>query len=749
MANLDLKTDEGLLEACKQVEAELDRGDIDKVAQFLERVHSTAPKDRSGEPFIRLVWDQNPLDVLGHGDYLLEDAYTDTGFRDEFARTVSRVLPQEGQQRLEEINGLVSHAGELAQRFTKPNKSGEQQVPWAKTLRALTALFPFDLTPPTYAVTRKDLAIAMDLPSGTGHSYQKHANRSREIIDRLDGVLGPLPDSDWKALATRRLLARRLGSLCSTLAPAWEAKLKPLPASQRKKGLVAFGGMWERLLSVVEYVNNNPAKDDLHEFMSAGSPAKKERTVSIEIYSIEKEFNAIEPQGNWYSLTDTGKKLLETRSPEAVRDWILTQILGPDHVLVALSKGARTRQDVTELLQEVNPGWKSEAAPHQMVSWLRALEVVEIDPGSNLVLTERGRQWESLIHWEPEHLEIPADNKELLPVRLAEIIERFDEYRREEELVFDIAMIEALHLGLWSNERRHFAVLTGLSGTGKTKLARLYGRALTGGEGGDHVRVFSVEPGWHDPSHLLGFVNPLSENKYQSTPFVQFLVEAIGNPSIPYVAVLDEMNLSHPEQYLAPLLSAMESDGGDVHLHALEENEAGIPQSIGYPANLVLIGTVNMDETTMGLSDKVLDRAFTLEFWDVDVDRWPGWNTAEIGAGKGDVKSVLSSLMKVLRPARLHFGWRVIEEIVRFMERWDSDKVKVLKFAEALDIVIYAKVLPKLRGDDSPRYRKALEDLVGKQGSDGVLDKSLPKSQAKVKELQEDLDNTGSFRFWR
>ena len=178
MANLNLKTGEGLLQACTRAEADIDPEDIDKVAQFLERVQSTAPEDRSGEPFVRLVWEQNPLDGLGHGDYSLEDAYTDAGFRDEFAKVINRTLPQEGQQRLEAINNLLSHAGELAQKFTKPNKAGKQDIPVAKTLRALTALFPFDLTPPTYVVTLRDLAIAMDLPSRRGHSYLNGTSRA-------------------------------------------------------------------------------------------------------------------------------------------------------------------------------------------------------------------------------------------------------------------------------------------------------------------------------------------------------------------------------------------------------------------------------------------------------------------------------------------------------------------------------------------------------------------------------------------
>ena len=162
------------------------------------------------------------------------------------------------------------------------------------------------------------------------------------------------------------------------------------------------------------------------------------------------------------------------------------------------------------------------------------------------------------------------------------------------------------------------------------------------------------------------------------------------------------MNLSHPEQYLAPILSAMELERGSIELHSGNADEYGVPSSIRYPDNLVLIGTVNMDETTMGISDKVLDRAFTLEFWDVDVDRWPGWeSTSWIDQDRDAVRQILTRLMEALSPARLHFGWRVIEEVVRFMEQRQAQSAE-LSVSDALDRVIYAKVLPKLRGDDSP-----------------------------------------------
>ena len=300
-----------------------------------------------------------------------------------------------------------------------------------------------------------------------------------------------------------------------------------------------------------------------------------------------------------------------------------------------------------------------------------------------------------------------------------------------------------LHLGLWANSKRHFAILTGISGSGKTLLARKYAEALTGPKKPPRVCVVTVQPGWTDPSFLLGYPNPLKGDSYERTPFLELLLSAKDKPGLPHVAILDEMNLSHPEQYLAPVLSAMET-GDALVLHGREDNLDGVPCSILYPSNLVLIGTVNMDETTMGLSDKVLDRAFTLEFWDIDVDAWPGWNSHGLSKDQAEqVKAVLKALMAALKPARLHFGYRVIDEVLAFLKQREQ-QTPDWDFTEALDGVIYAKVLPKLRGDDSPRIQKSFDECKK------VLDShNLEECAKKVEELKADLESTGSARFWR
>ena len=100
-------------------------------------------------------------------------------------------------------------------------------------------------------------------------------------------------------------------------------------------------------------------------------------------------------------------------------------------------------------------------------------------------------------------------------------------------------------------------------------------------------------------------------------------------------------------------------------------------------------------------------------------------------------------MMQALAPARLHFGWRIVDDVLDFLEQ-AAPAGDALSFESALDGVIYAKVLPKLRGEDAPRFRDALAKCESALGTFG-----LEQSRVKVAELRHDLETTGSARFWR
>ena len=333
--------------------------------------------------------------------------------------------------------------------------------------------------------------------------------------------------------------------------------------------------------------------------MREGYPTKKEGSISTEINSIEREFNAIEPWEDRYSLTDTGKKLRETRNPDAVRDWLLTRILGPDHVLVALGKGACTKHDVTELLQRVNPGWTSKFAPDQMVSWLRALSVVEIDPSGNLVLTESGRRWESLIHWEPEYLEKPPDNNALPPIGTLE--------KLAEELNLPVDFLQNIETLL---EEKKQVIFQGPPGTGKTFVARKLARHLAGAE--DCCELVQFHPSYSYEDFVRGYRPTLLDKRQagfelKDGPFLRIARQAEQDPDRNYYLIIDEINRGNLAKVLGELYFLLEYRKEPVNLMYQEENE----RPFRMPDNLYIVGTMNTADRSIALVDLALRRRFT------------------------------------------------------------------------------------------------------------------------------------------
>jgi energy-coupling factor transporter ATP-binding protein EcfA2 len=271
----------------------------------------------------------------------------------------------------------------------------------------------------------------------------------------------------------------------------------------------------------------------------------------------------------------------------------------------------------------------------------------------------------------------------------------------------------------------------------------------------------SVRPDWRDSKPLLGYYNPLTK-RYESTPLLEFLLRAARDykqnksNAQPYFVILDEMNLAHVEYYFADFLSVLES-GRDkegwtkeaLRLHSfresiLDQDGYPVPPELRLPPNLYIMGTVNIDETTYMFSPKVLDRAFTLEFREVDFSNYPpeGVNEEEArriaeqirengeiladlrNGGKfyavvadkekvkealqklGGKKTELEKLNRTLQPYDLHFGYRVLDEIALFVQNATQapddvgklDKNEEMAKDKALDYAVLMKVLPKFHG---------------------------------------------------
>jgi MoxR-like ATPase len=752
MGESNLTTDDGLRAACESIGRPDKWGGgrsdwIQRLAETIRWVRSAGEAERSTREFQQRLWEDNQVAAIGQGNISVDRALDDAVFRVWLAARSMEPLPPTTEDRLPFLTSLYGDIREKLEPFL------DRKVPHLKIFRVMVALYPEGMTTVASAGAMDKLTRAM----GSKRRLDP-VERHVWVRDRLDQVLSDA-SSEAVPLAERIslpwMLYERFVQAPTEITEEVsnegnDTKLVPLPAARRRRGLTAIRGLFPGVLSTLEFVRDGATRTELLDFLRASSPDAKVNTLGMAINVLKSELAVIRDDGDRYVLTERGVDVLESQDPSHLADWLLTRILGPDKALAELrDRGPLKTPELLAALRSMNSGWTADFVPQAIVSWLRSLGLIEPTSDYRYALTAAGKEWASRVYWTPEPLPIdlppappvdpklPVDGDVVLPPLSAVIADV------QRAGYFPEALVAELHAGLWAHQRRHFAILTGLSGAGKTLLARSYAAALAKGEADRRLFTLPVQPGWYDPGALLGYVNPLRREEFVRTPFLDFLIRVAADPTNPYVAVLDEMNLSHPEQYMAPLLSAMET-GDAIQLHAEGDYCDGIPGRLPYPKNLVLIGTVNMDETTHGLSDKVLDRAFVVEFWHVDLDAYPRWGKKAISpAAEQRARQVLTALMKALAPARLHFGWRVVDEVLDFLAK-AAPSGDSLPADAALDAVIYGKVLPKLRGGDGPRFREALLKC------EAVLSEfSLERSKAKVSELRMDLETTGSARFWR
>lgn len=307
--------------------------------------------------------------------------------------------------------------------------------------------------------------------------------------------------------------------------------------------------------------------------------------------------------------------------------------------------------------------------------------------------------------------------------------------------------VRRLHAALNFLPHKHFVILSGLSGTGKTQLALKYARAVHGltNEAADPLLfVCPVRPEWTDPTGLTGY-NDVLTNRYVVPTFLEAVLVATAHRDSPVFVVLDELNLARVEYYLSDVLSCLET-GSALQLHSngvpLEGTTGtSIRAELPLPANLFIIGTINIDESTNPVSDKVLDRASVIDMSAVDVPGFLNSLETRFADLKGAVATAgpkLAEIHGLMQAHGLGFGYRVIEECVRF-HAFDAQHLKTAA-SDVTDQLLVQKVLVKLRGAERQR---ALLTGLEKACSGMAL------SQAVLRRLLADLDEFGSFQAMR
>ena len=386
-----------------------------------------------------------------------------------------------------------------------------------------------------------------------------------------------------------------------------------------------------------------------------------------------------------------------------------------------------------------------------------------------------------------------------------------------------------------------FLLLAGISGTGKSRIVKEMAYASCPDEGdlrkdktspGNYCLV-EVKPNWNDSTELLGYETVLDGGNYHLTKFVKFLIKAMQHENVPFFVCLDEMNLAAVEQYFAEFLSILESrkdvdgtikseplipaaifekyqqklhkelfptkdnsntstgagcyttDGTAVYLHRTYAKL--MEEGLRIPRNLIVVGTVNMDDTTYQFSRKVIDRAMTIEMNEVnlndmfDIEKPDALSYREdvvdksfffapfaqsnnvlqqmnnderellekkikatIGQTDADGTTTPDSLEAILSKTPFRIAYRVVNELILhfYALRWENKDAEFEElYNKALDNILMMKVLPRIEGN---------EDLVKAPLAQLATwtEVAYPKANAKIIEMRERLELSHFTSFW-
>jgi 5-methylcytosine-specific restriction endonuclease McrBC GTP-binding regulatory subunit McrB len=345
----------------------------------------------------------------------------------------------------------------------------------------------------------------------------------------------------------------------------------------------------------------------------------------------------------------------------------------------------------------------------------------------------------------------------------SEVLDYIKDYIRKRGYYFDDETLFNYHICL---KTRPFVILAGLSGTGKSKLAQLYAEAL--GQSGTFKRL-PVRPNWNDDRYLLGHLNTITGD-YITEPAVEFILAALAHPNKLYSLCLDEMNLAHVEYYFSQFLSAMEGDRPEERSIALMSQRAfaqlqeqyrassktsrfHLPSAeINLPDNLIFTGTINVDETTQPISDKVIDRANTIEFFNVDLNHIPepedpgepllitnsAWQSYRATSPDTRYHSLIVEIDKILKQADMGLGYRIVNEI----ELYVANSQGLLDPLVAFDLQCKQRILPRIHG---PEFIEGmLIDLITFSKKN-----KLVRTEKRLQEMKNRLKRDGYTNFWR
>lgn len=357
-------------------------------------------------------------------------------------------------------------------------------------------------------------------------------------------------------------------------------------------------------------------------------------------------------------------------------------------------------------------------------------------------LDDREKVFPALSTMDAEYEGYTIDKHPTSDYSLEEICVKFRNYlAKKENLYFDIDTIRFFVSGFAAS---HFMILEGISGTGKSSLPRYFAKFINA-----ELTFIPVQATWRDKTNLLGYFNDFSKT-YTESEFLLKIYHANYNPDMLHIFVLDEMNISRVEYYFADFLSVLEYPEEEWKMHLMQLPFGFVPPAklengyIKIPSNSYFVGTANKDDSTFTITDKVYDRAITIDF----TDRNKAFEVKEEVETISLSKSSLEKLYKEATSNKANhlnqsdydhfmsitdfiydkfditFGNRILNQIDAIVPVFVSCGGKK---EDALDFLLSRKIIGKIEGRFEDYVKNALKDLltlIQKTYGSGTLSRS-------------------------
>lgn len=325
----------------------------------------------------------------------------------------------------------------------------------------------------------------------------------------------------------------------------------------------------------------------------------------------------------------------------------------------------------------------------------------------------------------------------------SKFLKKFKDYTIKHNLCYDMKDLINFHVSIKTNP---LTILAGMSGTGKTQIARAYGETLGINKENNTLLFLPISPSYTEPEDLTGYLNNTTGLYVASeTGLVDFLIHAENNPDKMHMVIFDEMNLSQVEHWFAPFISLLELSYNERELQlyskgAICHNSTKYKSHINIGDNIIFIGTVNLDETTKDFSDRLLDRAnlVTLKkrkFADFrkekiksynmnDIEKhtysyqdYRSWvdNTGGVDDLSNEEVNLLDELHEIIQnyDEQKGISFRILEKISSYINNipqvFDENENDIISRGEAFDIEIKQRVLTKIKGSE-----RQFGELIGK-----------------------------------